>query len=375
MRTPPPLVVLVLGGAAERWACPEAESPLATAVTPHLDRLASEGRVFGVQFSGSPDSAAPLLSILGLDPARHETAVASYLAALGGVELAPNECVLSADFVALFRDMVADSEPGPLRPAEGDVLLGVAGDAMQRAGFRLIAGTDTHHIAVGPRASVDAQTPSPAFALGRKLEHLRPQVDQHAFAHKLGREALDGHEINQVRRDLGQNGADMIWLWGPGGRARIEHDFAGVSAFGADRLWRGIAQVAGIEIKTPNAKTTAGMVRGVGQALATDAVCFVHTGRSADGRQEATTRLEAVDEQLVGPLARAVGKRGGRMLVVPDAAWSTEGGHPLPDPVPALLWGDGINTLSVRPFNEAAAAGAGEPVAPGHGLLAYVQRF
>ena len=134
MRAPPPLVVLVLGGAAERWACPEAESPLATAVTPHLDRLASEGRVFGVQFSGSPDSAASLLSILGLDPARHETAVASYLAALGGVELAPHECVLCADFVSLFRDMIADSEPGPFRPAEADVLFEAALTAIEGQG-------------------------------------------------------------------------------------------------------------------------------------------------------------------------------------------------------------------------------------------------
>lgn len=380
MRTPPPLVVLVLGGAAERWACPVAESPLAMAATPQLDRLASEGRVFGVQFSGSPDSAAALLSILGLDPARHETAVASYLAALGGVELAPHECVLCADFVSLFRNMIADSEPGPFRPAEAGVLFEAALTAIEGQGVRLLPGTGTHHLAVAPRDAIDPQTPSPMFALGRELDHLRPQVARHALVHRLGREALDGHEINEVRRDLGENGADMIWLWGAGGRARIEQDFSNTSAFGKDPLWRGIAKVAGIEIKAANAKTPTGMVRGVSQALAADAVCFVHTGRcTADARRrEATTRtegLEAVDKELVGPLARAVVRRGGRMLVLPAAAWSTEGGHPLSDAVPALLWGAGINSLTALPFTEAAAAASGEPVSPGHGLLAYVQRF
>ena len=118
MRNSPPLVVLVLSGAAERWACPEEQSPLALASTPHLDRLGREGRVFGVQLADDPASAAPLLALLGLDPEAHETAMASYLGALSGETLAPEECFARADFVALFRDMVADVEPGPFRPAE-----------------------------------------------------------------------------------------------------------------------------------------------------------------------------------------------------------------------------------------------------------------
>jgi hypothetical protein len=42
--------------------------------------------------------------------------------------------------------------------------------------------------------------------------------------------------------------------------------------------------------------------------------------------------------------------------------------------VPALLWGAGIDALAHRPFTEAGAA-AGDPLEPGHGLLAYVRHL
>ncbi|MCI0589923.1 MAG: hypothetical protein L0323_24185, partial [Planctomycetes bacterium] len=57
MRNPPPLAVLVLGGVADRWASPPA-TPLALARKPHLDRLASEGRVLGARLARD-DREAP----------------------------------------------------------------------------------------------------------------------------------------------------------------------------------------------------------------------------------------------------------------------------------------------------------------------------
>jgi 2,3-bisphosphoglycerate-independent phosphoglycerate mutase len=384
VRETPPLVVLILGGTAERWGCPLQESPLALAATPQLDRLAREGRVFGVRLvddDAAAHTAAPLLALLGIDPAEVETACASYLAALHEVTLATEECFLSADLCTLFRDLVADVDPGPLRPAETDVLLRAADATVRRAGFRLLCGGGAHHLAIAPRASVDPQVGPPVRMLGRPIAAFEPRVAQHAFAHRLAREALDGHEINEVRRDLGLNGADAVWLWGPGGEADLPpRDEVTVSAVGTDALWQGLCKRAGITMRVSHATTPTGLLRGLSQALKSDGICFFFTRRGVADALMRERKLRAdgiadLDEHLVGPVADLVARAGARLLVVSDAARDSRTGGVLADPVPALLWGAGVAALTHRPFSEAGAAEAGDPLAPGHGLLAYVRHL
>ena len=385
MRESPPLVVLILGGAAERWDCPADESPLALANPRHLDRLAREGRVFGVQLVESEAeaySAAPLLAILGYDPETVETARASYYAALHEEALAGEECFCSATFLTLFRNLVADVDPGPLRSAETAVLVRDADAAMRRAGFRLLRGAGARHLAVAPRASVDPETAAPPLLLGRAVEEFAPRIAQHAFAHRLAKEALDGHEVNEVRRDLGGNGADAVWLWGPGGAPALpagRWEFP-VSALGTDLLLRGICKAAGITMRVPNARTPTGLLRGLGQALKRDRVTVLYARRGVRDAlmRERKLRAEGIadlDRHLVGPVARMVKSAGARLLVLADTARDSRQGHALSDPVPALLWGAGVEALTHRPFTEAGAAGAGEALAPGHGLLAYVRHL
>ncbi|HEX5138672.1 MAG TPA: hypothetical protein VFY93_17000 [Planctomycetota bacterium] len=384
MKKAPPLAVLVLEGVAERRAAPPEASPLARARKPNLDRLAAEGRVLSVRLiedDAMAYGAAPLLAILGFDPSKTEIARASYLGMLAGEPLASEECFVSADFLALFRGSVADPEPGPFRPAETEILLRVADGAMRRAGFRLLAGAGARHVAIATRASVDPHVPPPVLLLGRSIEEFEPRVAQHAFAHRLARDVLDGHEINEVRRDLGRNGADIVWLWGPGGPPFLHaHWDVPVSALGGDALWRGIAKAAGIPLRVPNVRTPPGLAKGVAQALKGGGICFVHAHR---GTRDALLRDAAartggiadLDENIVAPVAKGVAQARGRLLVVADVARDTATGQPFAGPVPALLWGAGIDALRHLPFTEAGAAEAGDPLEPGHGLLAYVRHL
>jgi 2,3-bisphosphoglycerate-independent phosphoglycerate mutase len=326
-------------------------------------------------------TAAPLLSILGFDPAKVETACASYLGALTDERLLAEECFVSADFVALFRETVADAEPGPFKPAETEILLRAADAAMRRSGFRLVAGAGAHHVAIATRAAVDPEVPPPVLLLGRGLAEFEPRVAQHAFAHRLAREALDRHEINEVRRDLGKNGADAVWLWGPGGPALLAaHWDAPVSAAGSDAVWRGVCKAAQIPLRVSHARMPGGLAKGVAQALKSDAICFVHAARGTHDALLRDPKLRAngirdLDEEVVLPLAKAVAAARGRLLVLPDVARDGATGVPCADPVPALLWGEGVEALTRRPFTEAGARAAGDPLEPGHGLLAYVRHL
>jgi len=384
VRKAPPLAVLVLEGVAERRAAPPEATPLVRARKPNLDRLAAEGRVLSVRLIGDDRlayGAAPLLAILGFDPTKTETARASYLGAMAGEPLASEECFVSADFLALFRGIVADPEPGPFRPAETEILLRAADGAMRRAGFRLLAGAGSRHVAIATRASVDPLVAPPVLMLGKAVADFGPRVAQHAFAHRLARDVLDSHEINEVRRDLGGNGADMVWLWGPGGTTLLHgHWDVPVSALGGDVLWRGICKAAGIPLRMPHARTQAGLGKKLAQALRGDGLCLVHAHRGTrdallrNGRARAEG-IADLDESVVAPVAKAVAQAGGRLLIVTDVARDTATGAPCADPVPALLWGAGIDAVAHRPFTEAGAAAAGDPLEPGHGLLAYVRHL
>jgi len=383
VREGPPLVVLVLGGTAERSGTPAAASPLALAPTPHLDSLARDGRVLGVRLieeEAHVATAAPLLSILGYDPAEHETSPASYLGSVKGEKLASEECYCCADFVSLFRETVADIEPGPLRPAEADALMSVAGSAIRRAGFRLVSLGASHHLAIAQRASVDDRIP-PTFRLpGAVFAQYPPRTEQHAFAHRIAREALDRHEINEVRRDLGGNGWDALWIWGPGGEPKFGEKGPGEegrSAHGSHPLWRAVCECAGLPLRA-GAGTPASLLRAVSRSIKKDRVVFIYLRRGVRDAflRELRLRVHGIadlDRRVIGPLADLVAKAGARLLVLPDSAWETDFGRPTSDPVPALIWGKGIESLRELPFTEEGAALAGEPIAPGYGLVEYVR--
>jgi 2,3-bisphosphoglycerate-independent phosphoglycerate mutase len=382
VRKKPALVVLVLGGSAERWGTAPESSPLALAQTTHLDNLARHGRVLGVRLiedERQVATVAPHLSILGIDPSTHETAPASYLAAAAGARIAEEECFCCADFISLFRDSVADVEPGPLRVGQSNALFEVAANEVQRAGFRLVKLGQSHHVAIAPRASVDADVPPTYCLQGERYMEFEPAEPQHAFAHKLAREALDGHEINEVRRDLGGNGWDALWIWGPGGDVRIEGRTGDevVAAHGSHPLWRSVCTAAGVPLGYKSGAPAA-LLREVNKSLRKADIVWIYLRR---GERDAYLRelklrsygIADIDKKVVGPLADIVAKRGARLLVLPDAAWDTASGKPTADPVPALIWGRGVEALRSLPFHEEGAAKAGEPVAPGYGLIDYVR--
>jgi len=173
----------------------------------------------------------------------------------------------------------------------------------------------------------------------------------------------------------------MVWFWGPGGQAILHaHWDTPVSAIGGDVLWRGIAKAAQIPLRVPHARTPGGLHRGVAQALRRGGICFVHARRGTRDALLRDARLRAdgiadLDERVVAPVVKAVAGAGARLLVLSDVARDSATGIPLADPVPALLWGAGVEALKRRAFTEEGAAAAGDPLEPGHGLLAYVRHL
>jgi 2,3-bisphosphoglycerate-independent phosphoglycerate mutase len=93
-----------------------------------------------------------------------------------------------------------------------------------------------------------------------------------------------------------------------------------------------------------------------------------HAGSAA----QKVAAIEAIDEQIVGPLLKQLRRRNDlRLMVLPD--------HPTPvavrthtaEPVPFAFCGPGVEPLREDPFDEESAERAGILIDPGHELMDY----
>jgi 2,3-bisphosphoglycerate-independent phosphoglycerate mutase len=199
-------------------------------------------------------------------------------------------------------------------------------------------------------------------------------------AHQL----LTNHEINLVRRDLGENPATHIWLWGQGRQKPLPRfeDMWNVrgAVIAAVDLIRGIARSAGMTvIDVPGATgylDTDYAAKGEHAVKALDEfdLVIVHVeapdeaGHQGDAREKVLA-IERVDQLVVSPLLEKLRTfEAWRILVAPD--------HPTPvdkrvhtsDPPPFCMAGHALATDSKTTFSECSAA-TGDVVDPGHGLI------
>ncbi len=195
------------------------------------------------------------------------------------------------------------------------------------------------------------------------------------------------HQINRVRRDLGENPVSSVWLWGQGQKAYLEsfHKRFGIKgvAITAVDLVKGLAKLIGFDLIDVPGATGFADTNYVGKGLAAiDALekydlVFVHIEAPDDAGHSGNAQLkkealEQIDKYIVGPVHQAIKKyENYRVLVMPD--------HPTPvatrahsgDPVPFAMDGTGINGILQKPFSETNAHESGFRVEKGSEMMEY----
>ena len=196
------------------------------------------------------------------------------------------------------------------------------------------------------------------------------------------------HEVNNVRRDLGENPATSIWLWGQGTMPRLasfeqRYGLKGAAITAVD-LVRGLAKLIGWERIPVDGVTGfvdtnyAGKGAAAVEALDRLDLVLVHVeapdeaGHAANVTDKITS-LEQIDEHIVGPLLERLKAEGDdwRIMVLPD--------HPTPcklrthtgDPVPFAIAGRGVEAVVKGAFNEETADASDLHIPRGHELMEY----
>ena len=207
---------------------------------------------------------------------------------------------------------------------------------------------------------------------------------------ELSKGILESHFINQVRIDLKENPANMIWLWGQGTKPSLPPFFEkfGVkgSVISAVDLINGIGRLAGLEvIKVPGVTgyydtNYAGKAEYAIGALKKKDFVFVHVeatdeaGHNGDYKMKISC-IERIDREIVGKILNdCKDKDNFRFLILPDHATPVEKRTHTSDPVCFTMSGKGIPKDGTSTFTESAAREKGLKFTSAEALMEYFIR-
>jgi 2,3-bisphosphoglycerate-independent phosphoglycerate mutase len=371
------------------------KTPLEAAKKPNMDWIATNGRQ-GTMVTipkGLPiDSGVATLSVIGYDPAEWYPGRAPIEAAARKIRLADTDLVFRCNLVTIVDGRMEDFTAGHIRQSEADRLIAELNRQLGDDTVCFHAGMSYRHLCViKGAAGLKVSCTQPHDIPGEKVSGYMPGGRGSKFLRQLtqrAQEVLAHHEVNQVRRDLGENPATSIWLWGQGGRPRIKRfvDVYGIraAAVGAVDIFRGLANLMGWKLMPVEGATGyidtnyAGKGAAAVAALDTFDMVVVHieapdeAGHSRDAAAKVEA-IEQIDKHIVGPVLEKLRGFGPdwRIMVAPDHPTPVATGTHTADPPPFCLAGAKIFSVRQGPFGETAAAASDFHALHGHELMEY----
>jgi 2,3-bisphosphoglycerate-independent phosphoglycerate mutase len=390
-------IVLPDGAADEPVDSLGGRTPLEAARKPNIDWISTNGRqglVYTVPPGFSPASDVATLSLFGYDPQVHYSGRAPLEAAARGIEVAPDQLVFRCNFVTIVDDVLEDFTAGHISQREADLLIADLNAKLGGRSLRFHSGMSYRNLLVAHDATEGKLQCTPPHDIpNRKVAEYLPRGTGAEWVISVmdkARAILAGHDVNLVRRDLGENPATDIWLWGQGRARPIEpfekrYRVRGAVVAAVD-LIRGIAKTVGMDVLDVEGATGfldtnyAGKGAAAVAALDTYDLVIVHIEApdeaghlgDADAKVQA---IERIDEFVVGPLLEKLRTFDEwRILVAPD--------HPTPvgkrvhtdAPPPFCMAGHRVHAVLKRPFCESAAASSDLTIDLGHELMEYFLR-
>lgn len=413
--------LIVLDGLSDRPSAGGPPTPLEAAKTPELDRRAAEGKLGRLSILGSgvaPESDAGVLALLGYDP-EHDSPGRGVLEALGaGIPLAAGDVAIRSNFATVDGDgtvldarvgrNLGTTEAATLARAitEADLLAtdGIHAELRSTVGHRGVLWLrPTDRRALSPAISNSDPFYEKVGGMGRAVRSevprpipVRPLDDSEAagrtatavnrFLEEAGT-LLAGHTVNARRMMGGKRIANAILLRNAGAlpvppppRFEERYHVRG-AAITEMPVERGLARLFGLEDQFvgPMGPDRASALQERAQrtraALAEVPFVYVHLkgpdepGHDGDpARKQAV--IEALDADFFVPFFRGLDPSTVRVAITADHSTPASMRAHSDDPVPLLLWGNGVDaTAAPLGFSEVGCEGGPLGLRPARELL------
>lgn len=372
------------------------KTALEAADKPFMDSLAKKGilgRVKTVPSGFVPASDVANLSLLGYEPEKYYCARGPLEAANYGVELKDGDLAFRCNLITESEGKILDYSAGHISDREARILVEYLDKNLGTDEIKFYAGKSYRHLMVykgGAKLAFDKlHFSAPHDNMGKFIRKHLPSGKGAEHIIKLmtrSQELLKDHEINKVRIDLGENPANMIWLWGAGPKPEIptfkERFGVNGAVISAVDLINGIGKIIGLKvIKVEGANgyydtNYKGKAEAAVEALKESDFVFVHieatdeAGHNNDLRMKITC-IERIDKLVVGTILEKMQGQDYRIIISPD--------HPTPvskrthtdEPVPFVLAGSGIEGGDFSSYSETEAANSSLYFSKGIELMKY----
>ena len=391
-------VIVVMDGAAdEPLAELDGQTVLERAHTPQTDWISGHGRqglVRTVPGGYHPGSDVALMSVLGYDPKRYYTGRAPLEAAARDIEVGPADWIFRCNVVTIADGVMVDYSAGHIETVQAAELIEVLNEELAGKEIRFYAGVGYRHLMVyRGELDFDQEIAPPHDIMDEAVVKYLPKGKGGKYLREIMERAtalMANHDVNRVRRDLDENQATHIWLWGQGRRPALDsfegrYGVKGAVITAVD-LMRGLGRLAGLDVVEVEGATGyldtnyAGKAAAAIEALAEHDLVVVHVeapdeaghGAMVEGKIEA---IEQIDKEIVGPVLKHLREgRQWRMMVLPD--------HPTPirlrthsdKPVPFCMAGTEVTGAIQQPYSEANSAKSGFRIERGFELIEYFLR-
>ncbi len=388
-------VVLIADGMGD-WPVAElgGKTPLESAATPLMDRLAGAGIVGTcrtVPAGMPPGSDVANMALLGFDPAHHHTGRGPIEAAAQGIEAGDDDLIWRMNLVTTENfgpdGIMRDYSAGHITTPEASELIARLAERHDGPEFVMHPGVQYRHLLVqrGAAGSVAAGiAPRPPHDILDKP--IAPDLAEYAKVPALA------NLVNEAAKELpvmpgNTTRANAVWPWGQGRPLRLPRfqDAYGMkgAVISAVDLIKGLGRASGMEvIDVPGATglldtNYAGKVEAALSFLTQGDFVFVHLegpdecghGGNATDKAEAIRRFDSL---VVAPMVEALWDQDAVFLVTCDHLTPIALRTHHADPVPFILsWKGCPSPSGISDFTEASAAKTGLLIEPGHGLLTW----
>lgn len=220
-------IVISLPGAADHPAEElGGKTPFEVSKIPNLNALTAAGKLGCVHLVPErldPSADTSFLNLLGYQADKAYTGRGPLEAANLGIELEEHDVAFRMNFITESAGTLADATAGNLSTKEARALINFLNKKVSSDFVRFYPSARYYHVAVLKDShgleALSARTQVPDNVIGETIESNLPKGPGEELLRKLMYDArllLQDHEINQVRVDLQENPANMIWLWGQG---------------------------------------------------------------------------------------------------------------------------------------------------------------
>lgn len=365
--------------------------------TEYMDMLAKKGktgRLLTVPDGYAPGSEVANTAILGYDLDKVYEGRGPLEAASIGYEMKPEDMAVRCNIITVAEGRIKNHHGGHLTTEQGSELIKYLDRHLGNDNIRFVTGIQYRHLLIIKNASKHIECAPPHDHPNEEWQPLlvKPEkgykTDTNDIAERgrmtpqetadlinslilRSQELLNGHPFNKDRKLK----ANSMWPWSGGYRpqmATLHEMYPQVkngSVISAVDLIRGIGHYAGLEIiKVEGATGLAntnyeGKAEAAIKALGNNDFVFLHIEASDEAGHDGDLELklksiENFDKRIVKPIYEEIKKWDEPVCiaVLPDHPTPVELRIHVKEPVPFLIWHEGIEPDSVRKYDEMSCA-------------------